>query len=287
VVTNEHVVRGMADYDHFEMQLAGAPERIPLKLLGVDKETDLAVLKVATDAQLPLPAAHVVWGDSDQLEPGEVVVAVGYPGQGYEIGRDTYFWNATVGILSGLPRRENLTEFIQTTANTDKGYSGGCVFNLRGECVGITAEVEGRGLNFAVASNLARRIVAEIVEHGRVSRGAIGTIWDEVKWVRPVDAVEVGLTIDAWQQFTDKALVVLSVVPGEAADRAGIQRGDLILSIDGSPATWSSGMQRYVASKKPGDVLRVEVFRASGNRQFEVAVTLGDRDQAVGSIGTE
>jgi len=210
-----------------------------------------------------------------------MVITIGYPGRGYEIAQDTYFWNATFGMISGLVRNENLTAFIQTTANTDKGYSGGCVFNLRGECLGITSEVEGRGLNFAVASNLVKTIVDEIRKDGRVRRGGLGTVWDEVKWMRPIDAVEVGLTIDVWQKFIDKGLAVLSVAPGGPAEKAGIKPGDIVLRIDGEPAIWSAGMQRYIGSKKPDDVVRVEVFRPKENRNLEFFVRLGEKDEAL------
>lgn len=284
ILTNEHVVHGITEYDHFEMQIAGKKDRIPLKLVGMDKETDLAVLKVVEEKYLPLVASSIVWADSEKIAPGEMVITIGYPGRGYEIAQDTYFWNATFGIVSGLVRNESLTEFIQTTANTDKGYSGGGVFNLRGECLGITSEAEGRGLNFAITSNLVKRIVDEILTYGRVLRGGIGTVWDEVKWMRPIDAVEIGLTIEVWQRFIDKGLAVLRVAPGSAAEKAGITPGDIVLRIDGQPAVWSAGMQRYIGSKKPGEVVSVEVFRAKENRNLEFLVRLGDRDEALAGL---
>jgi S1-C subfamily serine protease len=281
LVTNHHVIdSGAEPFTAFEAELPNVSGRIPLKLLGSDEGTDIAVLRVAEGGR-SLPVPSLVWANSDALRPGQVVVAVGYPGKSYAIEHDTYHWNATVGIVSGRNRNEGVTEFVPHTAITDKGYSGGCLFTLSGECAGIHAESEGRGLSYAVSSNLVQFVVDEIVRHGKVRRAEIGTEWDELRWISPKDAYQFGVSIEDWERFRDHALIVTDVVAGGPADAAGVLPGDFILSIDNLLAVWSLGVSRYISmQRRVGDIVTLKIYRPSRKSKREISVVLGERHWA-------
>ena len=208
LVTNLHVVGADAGAD-MEVLLSDGRRRAA-RLIGVDADTDLALLKVNAGGLIP-----AAWGDSDQLAEGDWVWAVGSP-----FGLDQ---SVTFGIVSGKSRREKAgkphQDFLQTDAAVNPGNSGGPLVNARGEVVGINTAIVGdayQGVSFAVPSEIAKRVVRQLKENGRVERGWLGVQMQRPRAALPPDAASRGV-------------VVLSVVPGSPAEAAGMESGDRII----------------------------------------------------------
>ncbi|MBO6576994.1 MAG: trypsin-like peptidase domain-containing protein [Rhodothermales bacterium] len=262
VVTNYHVIEGAAE---IRVTLSDKRE-YPATVLGEDPNTDLAVLKLENDA--PVPA--IDFGDSDALQVGEWVLAVGNP---FRLTS-----TVTAGIVSALGRSVNIIEdsfgiesFIQTDAAINPGNSGGALVNLRGELVGIATAIATEsgsyeGYGFAVPMRLVERVVRDLIEFGEVQRGYLGVdIW-------PVDAQRaagLGLT-------TVQGVLLNNVFAGLAADQAGLRSGDVLLSVEGRPIYEPNELQSIIALYRPGEQLGVEVWRDGGRRFF--AVELLGRD---------
>jgi serine protease Do len=266
ILTNAHVV---ADFDDVTVKLADSKREFKAKVIGVDKRTDVALIKVdASD----LPT--VTLGNSAQLEPGQWVAAIGSP-----FG----FANTiTAGIVSATGRSlpdETYVPFIQTDVAVNPGNSGGPLINLKGEVIGINSLIYSRtggymGVSFAIPIEVALDVAKQLHASGKVTRGRLGV------GVQPV-------TKELAQSFKlDSATgaVVTSVEAGSPAAKAGIKVGDIILSYQGKPIDEPSVLPRLVAATKPGENAQLEVWR--GGKRERLAVTVGEIPSEVAATKT-
>lgn len=249
ILTNNHVVDDAAE-DRVEVVLNNK-RQMKAKIIGTDPSTDLAVIKI-DGKDLPTAA----FGNSDNLEVGEWVVAIGNP-----LGLQS---TVTAGIVSAIGRGNigvirdtySIENFIQTDAAINPGNSGGPLVSLNGEIVGIntaiaTTNARYQGYGFAIPINLARTVAEDIIRHGKVRRGYIGVR------IGPVDettAKAIGLP-----QAT--GVLVQSLEEGGAAQAGGVKEGDVILSVDGKEVNAANELQSYIARKHPGDEVLLKIFR--------------------------
>ncbi|WP_281683615.1 DegQ family serine endoprotease [Thalassobaculum salexigens] len=254
IVTNNHVIDGA---EEITVVLDDGTE-LDATLVGRDPKTDIAVLKVSSDTPLPtLP-----WGDSDQLEVGDWVVAIGNP---FGLGG-----TVTSGIVSARGRDINAgpyDDFIQTDAAINRGNSGGPLFNTDGKVVGMNTAIFSPnggniGLGFSVPANQTRAIVAEILEKGSVERGFIGV---RIQPVTPEIADSLGLNSE------DGALVA-DVDPTGPAGQAGLKAGDVILRFGNTAITEVRDLTRAVADVDPGESANLTVWRDGTGRDLAVEV---------------
>jgi serine protease Do len=256
ILTNAHVVAG---FDDVNVRLADVKREFKAKVVGLDKRTDVALLKVdATD----LPTAAL--GDSSKIEPGQWVAAIGSP-----FG----FANTiTAGIISATGRAlpdESFVPFIQTDVAVNPGNSGGPLINLDGEVIGINSMIYSRtggymGVSFAIPIEVALDIAKQLQASGKVTRGRLGI------GVQP-------MTKDLAKSFGlegPSGAVVVNVEKGSPADRAGLRTGDVILAFGGKRIEDPAELPRAVAATKPGDKAEIEVWRA-GKRQ-RLSATVGE-----------
>lgn len=257
IVTNAHVV---ALAQQIRVRLA-TREEYDARVVGMDQRTDIALLKIRP--RNPLPVATL--GDSDQLEVGDWVVAVGNP-----FGLAS---TVTAGIVSAKDRvigSGPFDDFIQTDASINPGNSGGPLLNLRAEVVGINSAILSRsggsiGIGFAIPINLARKVVSELKEHGRVIRGWLGLSIQDVTQ----DMVE-ALGLDR-----PRGALVVDVEPGSPAEGAGLRRGDVILEINGTPIEESRQLSARIGELRVGTAASLVYFR-DGKRQ-EARVTVAEQ----------
>jgi serine protease Do len=267
IVTNNHVVAAAAGTISVDLSDGRTFEA---KLIGRDPLTDLAVIKIqARD----LPAAAL--GNSDSVEVGQIVVAVGNP-----LGLTS---TVTQGIISAMGRHElglnandanqgyGVEDFIQTDAAINPGNSGGGLFNLRGELVGINSAIATQtgyysGYGFAIPINLARAVAQDLIEDGKVNRGYIGV---KISQINQKMARTLGLE-------KAQGVLVQNVMENSAAEAAGLKQGDVIMTVDGTPVNTANHLQSLVAQKKAGQSVRVRVFRMGST--FEKDLTLRPRD---------
>lgn len=255
ILTNSHVV---AAADDITVKLNDKRE-FPAKLIGVDKRTDVAVIKIdASD----LPFVSI--GDPEKLRVGDWVLAIGSP-FGFES-------TVTAGIVSAKGRslpQENYVPFIQTDVAINPGNSGGPLFNLAGEVVGINAQIYSRtggfmGLSFAIPIDVAVDVANQLKTDGRVKRGRIGVVIQEV-------------TSELAESFgLDRArgALVSRVEKGAAASKAGIATSDIILTFDGTEVETSNDLPRIVGQTRPGKKVEVEVWR---NKKLKtLTLTVGE-----------
>jgi serine protease Do len=256
ILTNAHVVDGAKN---LTVRLLDRRE-FKAKLVGTDAATDVAVLKIDAANLTPAPL-----GDSDGARVGEWVLAVGNP-----LGENLTF-TVTSGIISAKGRSLNvpgrsdrsIQDFIQTDAAINPGNSGGPLVSVRGDVVGMNTAIASQtgfysGYGFAVPINLARRVMDQLVATGRVDRAALGVL---VRDATLNDAEYVGLP-------EIRGVLVQDFSPaGEPARKAGLESGDIIISIDGKPVEYTSQLQQRIAFRKPGESVRVEVARKGGVRK--------------------
>ena len=257
ILTNSHVVERATDVRIFR----DGQRELQARIVGVDPKTDIAVLKIE-ERNLPVIAI----GDSSKVRVGEFTLAVGDP---FGIGQ-----TVTMGIVSAVGRGgfgiEDIEDFIQTDAAINPGNSGGALVNVRGELIGInTAILSGsggnQGVGFAVPVNMARSVMDQIVKTGKVSRGWLGIV---IQPVTPVVAKAFGLSGEP-----RGALIGDLAAKGPAAT-AGIQRGDIVLAVNGEAVRESRDLQLKTTAMPPGTKVIFTVFRDSVER--EVPVTLGE-----------
>src|SRR5687767_6134365 len=253
ILTNAHVVEGA---DEINVRFTDKRE-FKAKVIGADRRTDIAVIKVDATG---LPAVR--FGDPTKLKVGEWVVAIGSP-FGFEN-------TVTAGIVSAKGRslpQENFVPFIQTDVAINPGNSGGPLFNMRGEVVGINSQIYSRtggfmGLSFAIPIDVALDIQKQLRDKGRVARGRIGVVIQEV--TRDL-ATSFGLE-------KPRGALVNSVEKGSPADKAGVEATDIIISYDGKPVDASSDLPRMVGSTRPGAQAALEVWRKGQTRKLNVTV---------------
>jgi serine protease Do len=253
VLTNAHVVDGAKEVT---VKLTDKRE-FRAKVVGVDKDTDVAVLRI--DAK-GLPTVRI--GDPARVRVGEWVLAIGSP-FGFEN-------TVTAGVVSARARSlpgEGYVPFIQTDAAVNPGNSGGPLFDLAGEVIGINSQIYTgnggyMGISFAIPIDVAMGVEQQLVAHGKVVRGRLGVT---VQDVNQSLARSFGLDRPA-------GALVSSVQKGSAAANAGVKPGDVILALDGQPVTGSGDLPPRVATMKPGTAARLTVWRDGARRELEVKV---------------
>lgn len=263
VVTNNHVIEG-ADEILVEFY---SGEELPAKVIGTDRNTDIALLKVESDT----PLEFVEFGDSDAARIGDWVMAMGNPlGQGFSV---------SAGIVSQRGRALSgaYDDYIQTDAAINRGNSGGPLFNMDGEVIGVNTAILSPnggsiGIGFSMASNVVTRVVDQLQEFGETRRGWLGVRIQDVT-EDMVDAVD-GLQAAAGAMVTD--------VPEGPALEAGMQSGDVILSFDGDDVADVRGLVRSVGNTNVGKTVDVVVLRDGS--EVTLAVTLGRREEAEGAV---
>lgn len=267
IVTNNHVVEG-ADTVLVNLQSETNKEQsLKATIIGADKETDLALLKVKADRTLP----YLSFGDSDRMEVGEWVLAIGNPfGLGHTV---------TAGILSAKGRDIRsgpFDNFLQTDASINPGNSGGPLINMDGKVIGINTAIiaSGQGIGFAIPSNMASRIVEQLKSGKKISRGWIGVT------IQDIDAN----TAKALGLPDDHGAIIGSVSEGEPADRAGIHDGDVVLEVNGKKIDDSGALLRAIAGETPGTDVQFTIWRDGSKKQ--VTVRLGERNSHIASTSS-
>ncbi|HUB81815.1 MAG TPA: DegQ family serine endoprotease [Bryobacteraceae bacterium] len=257
ILTNNHVVAGAN-----EIQVALSDERqFTGKIVGTDAKTDVAVVKIPAN-NLPI----LTLGDSSKVQVGEFALAVGNP---FGLGE-----TLTMGIISATGRGglglEDYEDFLQTDAAINPGNSGGALVNVRGELVGLnTAIVSGggggnQGVGFAVPVNMAKAVMDQIIEHGKVTRGWMGVVIQEVT---PQLAKSFGLSGEP------RGALVANITPGSPAEKAGIKRGDIILDLNGNAVPNSRDLSLKLSMTAPGTLVRLKVLR--NGKEVSIPVSLG------------
>ncbi len=276
ILTNYHVIMQGGEekpVDRVFVKLYGEDTRYKAKVIGSDRWTDLAVIKI--EPTKPLSTAQL--GDSDSMRVGDWVLAVGSP-----FGLDS---TVTAGIVSAKGRDiEGGTEgqfkrFIQTDAAINPGNSGGPLVNLAGQVIGINTAIATRrgtydGVGFAIPSNTARKIYNSLVSHGRVSRGAIGVTFRNDN--NPALLRSFG---------AEYGVVINSVEDASPAARAGLKRGDVVVAADGKPIHTGDELVAIVSESEVGRKLRVEYLRDGKRTTTEVEV--GDRSKIISQLRNE
>jgi serine protease Do len=261
VLTNEHVV---GKSEKVSVLVPGRTGRYPAQIVGMDKQTDLAVLRVRLRPGEE-PFRFAALGDSDRLRVGEWVIAIGNP-----YGLDG---TVSLGIVSAKGRNlkaENLiNDFIQTDAMIDHGSSGGPLMNLGGEVVGINSRGQGRGIGFTIPINTARRVMGHLRGEGRIPRGYLGVA------IQPLGRE----LAEYWGIPTVNGVVVTSVVAGSPAEAAGIEVGDILTRFDGQEIKAEKDedlgeFQRMVALKPVGADVRMERVRDGEPAEFSAILSV-------------
>lgn len=264
IVTNNHVVKGAGEHG-IKVVLTDKRE-FEGKVVGLDENTDLAVIKIEAN---DLPVMSM--GNSDNLQVGEWVLAIGNPlGLNYTV---------TAGIVSAMGRNIGINgggyaieNFIQTDAAINPGNSGGALVDVNGQLIGINSAIKTntgyyQGYGFAIPVNIVKSVAQELIKSGKVVRGYIGV------QIQTVDeTMAKGLGLDK-----AKGVLVQSVQKGGGGDEAGLQAGDVILSVDGKEVNASNELQVIINSKRPGDVAKLTVFR--DGKTIEKDVTLKPRSE--------
>jgi serine protease Do len=272
ILTNSHVAGGATKIE----VLLSDGRRFPAKVVGTDPKTDLAVIQISAQGTLP----HVTFGDSDKLEVGEWVVAIGHPR-----GLDQ---TVTQGIISAKHRRgitdpNSYQDFLQTDAAINPGNSGGPLLNLQGEVIGVNAAIASEsggfeGIGFTIPSNIALHIAKTLIAHGKVERGWLGvTIRDLTPELAKSSRLE-----------TEKGAYVEDVVKGGPADKAGIKEKDVIIDYWGKEITDSGMLRNEVANTPIGLEVKVTIIRQGKKEERTVRIaSLEALTQVIAAIGKE
>ena len=251
IVTNNHVIEhanqiAITTSDH---------RRFPGHLVGTDPVTDVAVVKIDAHGLAALP-----WGDSARASVGEYVLAIGNP---FQLNQ-----TVTMGIISATGRSNvgivDYEDFIQTDAAINPGNSGGALLNARAELIGINTAIYSetggyQGIGFAVPANLARAVVEQLVSKGRVVRGSIGIT--KISDVADEGGVEPG-----------QGVVIVELLRGSSAARAGLEPGDVVMAVDGRPVLDAAQLRNELAAAKVGGEMRLTVRRESRRLQIVILV---------------
>jgi serine protease Do len=263
IITNNHVVDGA---DSVTVRLQDR-RTLTAKVVGTDSTYDIALLKVNAGGSLPA----VSIGDSQLLKPGQWVLAIGSP-----FGFD---YTVTQGIVSAVGRNlgnrdQPATSFIQTDVPINRGNSGGPLFNLQGQVVGVNSQIYSstggyQGVAFSIPIDLAMNVVEQLKTKGYVTRGELGVM------IKPVDDdVVKALKLDRAQ-----GAIVVSVSPSSAAQKAGLQAGDIILAYNGRSIDQGADLPPLVSMTKPGTTVPVEILRDGKDKTVSVTIGTMPRDQ--------
>ena len=257
VITNNHVVKGA---ENIEVVLNNR-KSYAATVLGTDPSTDLALLRI-DEENLPF----LTFGNSDQVQVGEWVLAVGNP---FNLTS-----TVTAGIVSAKARNinilgggSNIESFIQTDAAVNPGNSGGALVNVRGELIGINTAIASRtgsysGYSFAIPSQIAEKVIEDIKEFGMVQRGFLGV------QIRDLDA-DMATELDL---ESTSGVYIPGFSPNSSAKEAGIEIGDVIVKVDDTEVNSSPELQEYVGTKRPGDKVRVHVIRNGKLKSYLVTL---------------
>jgi len=252
ILTNNHVVDGATDV----RVTMGDKREFQARVVGTDPQIDIAVLKIDADH---LPAITI--GDSSQVQVGDYALAIGNP---FGVGQ-----TVTMGIVSATGRGglgiEDYEDFIQTDAPINPGNSGGALINDRGELIGINTAIlthsdGNQGIGFAVPVNLARQVMDQILKNGKVTRAYLGIIPQEVT---PAIA-------KAFHATEMRGALVGDVSANSPAERAGIQKGDIIMDVNGKPVSDPNQLRMSISMMEPGSTVKVNVLRDGKPAQFTV-----------------
>ncbi|WP_017873258.1 Do family serine endopeptidase [Candidatus Caldatribacterium saccharofermentans] len=263
ILTNEHVIRGA---NEIKVTFIDGKE-YEGKVVGADSLTDIAVVKIDADNLPTIPL-----GDSDKARVGEFVIAIGNP---YGLSH-----TVTVGVLSAKGRPisagdsgREYENFLQTDAAINPGNSGGPLLNLRGEVIGINTAIlpYAQGIGFAIPINMAKSILEQLIEKGKVVRAWLGVY---IQDLTPELAQKFGLS-------EAKGALVADISRGSPAEEAGLKRGDIILKVDGKEVLTVSSLQQEIRSRRPGERVRLEVWR--DGKRIILEATLGElKESSVG-----
>jgi serine protease Do len=259
ILTNTHVV---ANSSRITVKLTDRRE-FDAKVIGQDERTDVAVIKIVAKGDLPV----VRLGDSSKLRPGQWVLAIGSP-FGFENSVTAGVVSATArGNVGGEGGNNGYVPFIQTDVAVNPGNSGGPLFNLNGEVVGINSQIYSRsggyeGISFAIPIDVANNVAEQLIKTGRVSRGRIGVTIQEV-----TAATAENLGLDR-----PHGAAVASVESGGPADKAGIEPLDIIISVNGKPVETNDQLPSMIAEIKPGQQAQLEVWRDKAVKRINVTV---------------
>ena len=268
VITNHHVIDG-ADEIHVGLEDGRSYKAT---LIGSDPEVDIAVLQLEEFEDL----TDIKIANSDGLEVGDFVIAIGNP---FGLGQ-----TVTSGVVSALGRSglgiEGYENFIQTDASINPGNSGGALVNLNGELVGINTAIMAPaggniGIGFAIPSNMADSSIDQILEHGEVKRGQLGVIIQDL-------SRELAEAFDIDKQ--QRGVVIAGVQPGSAAESAGLEAGDIVISIDGEPVESSAQLRNEIGQRRIGQKLRITILRDGKTKVVQAKV--GDAVTQLASNGS-
>ena len=257
IITNNHVIEGAQSIEI----TTNDNKTYTAELIGTDSSTDIALLKIKTLE----PLSYLTFGDSNLAKVGEWVLAVGNP---FNLTS-----TVTAGIISAKSRDlsgQNTQSFIQTDAAVNPGNSGGALVNTNGELIGINTAITSKtgsyiGYSFAVPSNIARKVIEDLMEFGNVQNGILGVIGGELN---SKNSKEFGVN-------ETEGFYVNDIQKGTGAEKAGLQKGDIIQRIDGVTISKFSDLKGFLNTKNPNDTVEVLILR--GDKQMNIIVTLEKR----------
>ena len=274
ILTNNHVVEGAADI-HVSLYGGGRTERYAAKVIGRDALTDTALIQLTEMPSAPLQEAR--FGDSDQMQPGDWVMAIGNP---FELGH-----TVTVGVISALGRplggvRGREQNMLQTDAAINPGNSGGPLLNVRGEVVGINTAIftdaqraANIGIGFATPINAVRDLLPQL-RNGKVTRGVIGVQVSKDP-ISKQAATALGLP-------STNGAVLSSVAPNRPAAKAGLEAGDVIVEFNGRPVADSDALVAMVVNTKPGSTVPITVYRDRQRKSLNITIEELDLEAEAG-----
>jgi Do/DeqQ family serine protease len=265
VITNHHVI-DKADQITVTLQ---DNRSYDATVIGSDPNTEIALIKIKTGKLVELPK-----GNSDTLQVGDIVVAIGSP---FGLGQ-----TVTSGIISALGRSslgiEGYEDFIQTDASINPGNSGGALVNLQGELIGINTAIVGPngsnvGIGFAVPINMANHVVKQIIQYGNIQRGQIGI---QIQNITP----DLARAFNIKQQ---QGAVISGVVPGSPADKAGLKKGDVVIAMNGQPIDTSTRLSNSIALMRVGDKVDLHISRDGQEKTIKTRIAKTDNNAELGN----